>query len=218
MRRFNNIFLAIGCLALAAISCNALSRLGGSGAILEDDFSSQQWGTGTDANSSVEYANEALQMKVFTPNYFVLSPLNTEDYENVHIEVTVNNNNTDPTTAFGIMCNQQVTDSGYYFGITPAGQYAIAKSTVAQKDIFLTNENTWDYSDFITANAPSYRLGVDCASDGTLTLYVNGQKVDSVTDTDYTSGSIALFTWSGEDVASADVSFDDFVITRIPQQ
>lgn len=218
MRRFNKVFLAIGCLALAAMSCNALSGLGGSGALLEDDFSSQLWGTGTDGDSSIEYANSALQMQVFTQNYFVWSTPNDEDYENVHIEVTVNNNNTDPTTAFGIMCDQQVTDSGYYFAVTPAGQYAIAKNTVAQKDVFLTNDNTWEYSDFITPNAPSYRIGVDCATNGTLTLYVDGQQVDSVTDTDYTSGGVALFTWSGEEATSADVTFDDFVMTRLAQQ
>jgi hypothetical protein len=200
------------------MSCIALSNLGVGGAVLEDDFSSELWGTGTDSESSIEYANGALQMQIFTENYFVWSTPNDEDYENVHIEVTVNNNNTDPTTAFGIMCNQQITDSGYYFAITPAGQYVIAKNTVAQKDVFLTNDNTWEYSDLITANAPSYRVGVDCGSSGTLTLYVDGQQVDSVTDTDYTSGGIALFTWSGEEVPSADVSFDDFVMTRLPQE
>lgn len=218
MRRFNRVFLAIGCLALAAMSCSALSNLGGSGALLEDDFSSATWGTGTDSSSSIEYANDALQMQVFTQNYFVWSTPNDEDYENVHIEVTVNNNNTDPTTAFGIMCHQQITDSGYYFAITPAGQYAIAKNTVAQKDVFLTNENTWDYSDFITPNAASYRLGADCGNNGTLTLYVDGQQVASVTDTDFTNGGVALFTWSGEEATSADVTFDDFVVTRIAQQ
>ena len=218
MRRINRkVFLAIACLALAALSCQALSNLGGSSAILQDDFSSAQWGTGTDSDSSIEYANNALQMQVFTQNYFVWSTPNDQDYENIHMEVTVNNNNTDPTTAFGIMCHQQVTDSGYYFAITPAGQYAIAKNTVTEKDIFLTNENSWEYSDFITANASSYRVAVDCGNNGTLTLYVDGQQVDSVTDTDYTSGGVALFTWSGEEVASADVSFDDFIMTRFAE-
>lgn len=218
MRRLNNVFLAIGCLALAAMACSALSGLGGSGAILEDDFSSEQWGIGTDSDSSIEYSGGALQMQIFTQNYFVWSTPNDEDYENVHIEVTVNNNNTDPTTAFGIMCHQQVTDSGYYFAVTPAGQYAIAKNTVTEKDVFLTNDNTWEYSDFITPNAASYRIGADCGNNGTLTLYVDGQQVDTVTDSDFAKGGVALFTWSGEEVASADVSFDDFVMTSIPQQ
>jgi hypothetical protein len=45
---------------------------------------------------------------------------------------------------------------------------------------------------------------------------VDGQKVDSVADTSYTSGGVAVFTWSGEDVASANVTFDDFVMTKLP--
>lgn len=182
--------------------------------ILEDDFSSSRWGTGTDSDSSIEYANDALHMLVFTENYYVWSTPDDEDYENIHIEVTVTSNDTDPTTAFGIMCHQQVTHSGYYFAITPAGQYAIAKNTVTEKDVFLTNDNAWEYSHLIRPNAASYRIGVDCGN-GALVLYVDGQKVASASDDDFMSGGVALFTWSGEDIASADVSFDDFIMTEL---
>jgi len=248
MKSNNKVFLAVTCLALAALSCQAVSNLADGGTsvaptgapvdtdipdnpngteapateapqgdvILEDDFSSSQWGTGTDKDSSIEYANNALQFILFTKNYFVWSTPNDEDYDNIHMEVTVTNNNTDPTTAFGIICRQQVTtDAFYYFAITAAGQYAIAKAAIAQKDVFLTNNNEWEYSDFVKANAASYRVGADCGN-GTLTLYVDGQKVDSVSDSTYTSGGVALFTWSGEDVASANVSFDDFLLTKLP--
>lgn len=227
MKSINKVFLAIACLALAALSCQALTGLGGGGegtpdapsdqgnVILDDDFSSVQWGTGTDKDSSVEYAGDALQMIIFSKNYFVWSTPNDENYQNIHMEVTVTNNNTDPTTAFGIMCHQQITsDAFYYFAITPAGQYAIAKASIASKDVFLTNNDQWEYSDFVTANAPSYRIGADCAN-GTLTLYVDGQQVDAVTDTTYTDGGVALFAWSGEDVASANVTFDDFVLREL---
>ena len=229
MRSINKIFLAIACLALAALSCQALTGGAGGGGtpqatqgpqqgnvILEDDFSSERWGIGTDTDSSVEYADNALQMIIYTKNYFVWSTPNDEDYENVHVEVTIKNNNSDPTTAFGIMCHQQVTsDSFYYFAITPAGQYAIAKAAVAQKDVFLTNNDQWEYSDAVKANAPSYRIGADCGN-GTLTLYVDGQQVASVADTSYTNGGVALFAWSGEDVASANITFDDFVMRELP--
>ena len=115
--------------------------------LLQDDFSSTGWGTGTDADSSVEYADGTLQMIVYTKNWFVWSTPNDEDYQNVHMEVTAINNDTDPTTAFGIMCNQQaVNDSFYYFAITPAGQYAIAEASLAASDMFLTNEDKWEYS------------------------------------------------------------------------
>jgi hypothetical protein len=240
MKSNNKIFLAVACLALVALSCQAVSNLAnGAGTaapltnapngtsvastqapqgdvVLQDDFSSSKWGTGTDKDSSIEYANNALQVTLFTKNYFVWSTPNDQNYSNVHLEVTVTNNNTDPTTAFGLMCNQQTTTNDfYYFAVTPAGQYAIAKAVTGQKDLFLTNNNQWQYSDAIKANAASYRVSADCGN-GTLTLYVDGQKVDSVSDTTYTNGGVAVFTWSGEDVASANVTFDDFLMTKLP--
>jgi hypothetical protein len=236
MKSNTHVFLAIAYLALVALSCQAVSNLGGGGdpvntnipddpategpqsgdVILDDDFSTTRWGTGTDADSAVEYVSGTLQMIVFTKNWFVWSTPNDQDYENIHMEVTVINNDTDPTTAFGIMCHQQVIDdSFYYFAITPAGQYAIAEASLAANDVFLTNDDQWEYSDFVAANADSYRIGADCGN-GTLTLYVDGQQVASVSDDTYTSGGVALFVWSGEEVDSANVSFDDFLMTELP--
>ena len=184
--------------------------------LLSDDFSSLQWGTGTNADSSVEYANEALQIIVFTKNWFVWSTPDDEDYQNVHMEVTVIDNDTDPNTAFGLMCNQQpaVDSSFYYFAMTPAGQYAIAKATVNQDDVFLTNNDKWATSGLIARDASSYRIGADCGN-GTLTLYVDGQRIASVSDSSYTNGGVAVFTWSAEEATSTNVSFDDFLMTSL---
>lgn len=228
MRRNRQIILAIFCLALAALACNAVTSGGGGGSdptgatatpsprvILTDDFSSTQWGTGTDSNSSVEYANNALQVIVYTKNYFVWSTPNDEDYQNTHTEVTVLNNGTDSTTAFGIMCNQQATTSNFYYvAVTPAGQYAIAKAVEGQDDVFLTNNDAWANSDLIAKDAASYRVGADCGN-GTLTLYVDGQQIASISDASYVNGGVAVFTWSGEDAATTNVSFDDFLMTEL---
>ncbi len=235
---------AIAVLALMALSCQALA--GGSSpqdsatelpeestsvpatvppsansdVLLEDGFSSDsrsKWGTGTSTDRAIEYVSDALNMQIFKKNYFVWSSPNDTDYENIHTEVSVLNNGTDPTTAFGIICYQQhpITDPGYYFAITPAGEYAIAKTSIALDDEFLTNDNQWAKSDLIAKNADSYRLGADCGN-GTLTLYVDGQKVASVSDLTYTKGGVALFTWSGEEATTTNVSFDDFRVTQLP--
>jgi hypothetical protein len=73
-------------LVLASLACSVL----GSGALLEDDFSGSDssWGTGTDADSSVEYLNDGLNMFVAKDFWFVWSTPNDEQYENIHIEVT----------------------------------------------------------------------------------------------------------------------------------
>lgn len=214
--KLSRVLLAIAVLVLNSLACNALSALGG-GPLLEDNFegSDSNWGTGTDSESSVEYSNGGLRMQLFTQNYFVWSTPNEEDYENVHIEVTVINNGTDSTTAFGILCHQQtVTDSFYYFAVTPGGEYAIAKAALAQTDVFLTNNDQWAPSDLIAEDAASYRMGADCGN-GTLTLYVDGQQIASVTDSTYVNGGVGVLTWSGEEAASGDVTFDDFVMTKL---
>jgi hypothetical protein len=219
--------LAVASLVLVSLACQTVMGGGGGGdpitpeaptqsVFFSDDFSSVQWGTGTDSNSSVEYANNALQMIVYTKNYFVWSTPNDQTYQDVHMEVTVLNNGTDSTTAFGLMCNQQTTDSNFYYvAMTPAGEYAIAKAVDGEKDLFLTNNDQWAASDQIVTNASSYRVGADCGR-GTLTLYVDGQQIASVSDSTYTSGGVGVFTWSGEEATTTDVSFDDFEMTDLP--
>jgi hypothetical protein len=42
--------------------------------------------------------------------------------------------------------------------------------------------------------------------------------VDSVSDTTYTTGNVGLFAWSGEEPNGTNVSFDDFVVTKLVQE
>lgn len=184
--------------------------------LLEDDFSvsHDSWGTLDGEKSSVQYDGDSLRMKLFEKNYVVWSRPNDEEYEDIHAEVTVINNDTDSTTAFGIVCAQQSEDwSFYYLAMTPAGEYAIIEATDGQDDVYLTNDG-WSTSDLIRVNADSYRVSADCGN-GTLTLYVDGQKIDSANDSTYSTGHIGLFAWSGEEVSSADVSFDDFALSSL---
>lgn len=212
------VLFAILALALAAMACGLPSIPGLSGGpLFQDDFGGfeQTWGTGTDSDSSIEYSNGGLNMQVYETNYFVWSTPNDEDYTNIHIEVTVQNNSSDPNTAFGVICNQGIPSTNYYyFAVTANGQYAIARGAVAQDDFFMTGDNQWSNSDLIPQNAASYQLGADCGN-GALTLYVNGQQVASVNDSTYTSGAVGLFTWSDEQSSSANMTFDNFIVTEL---
>jgi len=206
-----SVFIAVAALVLASLACNMF----GSSALLEDDFSDgDTWGTGADDDHSIKYSNGALHMSVNKDLYFVLSTPSGEDYENIHIEVTAFNHSTDSTGAFGIICNLQITNTSYYFAITGNGKYAIGKYTFAG-DTLLTNDGQWGDSDLIKSGADSYRIGADCGSNGTLILYVDGQQIDSASDTAYASGNVGLFAWSGEELNGTDVSFDDFVVKKL---
>jgi hypothetical protein len=220
MKNQFKIVLAILSISLAALACGlpSIPGLPGSdGSLFKDNFEGlKTWGTGTDSDGAVEYQNGGLRFQVFRARYFIWSGPSDEKYSNIRIEVTAKNNSADPNAAFGIICNQGVVeDNMYYVAVTANGQYAIAKGAVAQEDLFLTNNDQWADSDLIPKGADSYRLGAECGN-GTLTLFVNEQQIDSVQDSSYTTGTVALFTWSDEEENGADVTFDDFIITRLP--
>lgn len=185
--------------------------------LLEDDFSDDSlWGVLDGDNASISYVNETLQMELFTASWMAWTNPDEEIYENIHMEVTANNNDGESTTEFGLVCYQQEDGTSFYYAvITSGGDYAIVLAADGENDLFLTNDNEWGTSDLIEKK-DSYRIGMDCGH-GTLSLYVDGQLIDSVSDDTYTSGTSGLIVLSGDDVSSADVSFDDFLMTTLPE-
>jgi len=207
------LLAAIAVLALAALACGTGDLSSLLSTTPSDDFSSSSsgWGTGTDSSSSVEYTNGGLQMIVYSPFYVTWSTPSIESYENLHMEVSVTNNSTDPEALFGFVCNEQgSTNAFYYVGVSPDGYYAFIKSSVAADDVFLKEGN----SDVISGSASLMRLGLDCMN-GSMTLYVNGQQIDSVSDSTYTSGVIGLFAASDDQESGANVTFDDFTSSQL---
>src|SRR5438105_13460000 len=123
------------------------------------------------------------------------------------MEVTVCSNCTASDTAFGFMCHQQSQkDSFYYLVMTPHGQYAIGKSQEGKRDLFLTNNDRWAYSENIAENAPFYRVAADCGG-GALALYVDGYPIARVRDSSFLEGPIGLVVWSAEKATRTDLSF-----------
>lgn len=200
-------------LALASLACGMPDITSLLNPLPNDDFSSSSsgWGIGTDSFSSVSYNNGGLTMQVFDPFYITWSNPNAEVYENVHMEVDVQNQSSDDKALFGFICNEQgTTNAFYYIGVSPDGYYAFIKSSIAADDVYLKE----GFSDVISATADSMRLGLDCAN-GSSTLYVNGQVIDTVSDSSYTSGAVGLFAASEEFANGASVIFDNFEMTKL---
>ena len=209
------MFSFFAVLALSTLACAVPSVDSLLNPLPKDDFSDSAsgWGIGTDTSSSVEYANEGLKMIVYQPFYVTWSTPSTEVVENVHIEVSVLNESTDPQAFYGIVCNEQgTTSSFYYVGVSPDGYYAFIKSADGQDDVYLKEGN----SDVVAATPNSTRIGLDCGN-GSLALYVNGQQIDSVTDATYPSGAVGVFAASDDLDNGTTVTFDDFVVTKLGQ-
>lgn len=200
-------------LVLASLACGTGDLTSLLNPLPNDDFSSSSsgWGTGTDSFSSVEYLNDGLTMLVFEPFYVTWSTPNAEVYENVHMEVDISNQSSDDKAMFGFICNEQgTTNAFYYVGVSPDGYYAFIKSSVVGDDVYLKD----GFSDVVTANLSNLRLGLDCKN-GSMTLYVNGQVLDSVSDDSYISGGVGLFLASQEQTNGAAAIFDNFALTKI---
>lgn len=214
MKFFNGkVLVSVFMLVLSTLACAVPDVSSLLGPLPNDDFSKESsgWGTGTDSNSSVEYLNDGLTFLVFTPYYVTWSTPDTSSYENTHLEVSISNMGSDPEAVYGFICNEQgTTNAFYYVGVSPTGRYTFIKSSVALADVVL-KEGT---SDVITAGGDPIRLGLDCGN-GSMTLYANGQMIDSVSDSTYTSGSVGLFAASNDESSGTVVIFDDFAMTKL---
>ncbi len=202
-------------LALAALACALPLGTAADSALFKDDFakSDSGWSTFSSTNGSVDYAGGEYVMTIARDKWFVWGNPGETTLSNVHIEVTAKNTSGVGDLSFGIMCNYADDTHYYYMGIDTQGNYAIAK-TEGATETFLTNNDQWGQSDKIKTDASSYRLGADCGSDGKLTLYVDGQVIDTATDTTYTTGDVGLFGWT-DATANAEVHFDDVVVTAL---
>jgi hypothetical protein len=212
MKNFRG-FIFIVLLVLASLACGTGDLTSLLNPLPSDDFSSSSsgWGTGTDSYSSVNYSNDGLTMQVFEPLYVTWSTPSITSYENVHLEVDIQNQSSDDKAMFGFICNEQgSTNAFYYAGVSPDGYYAFIKSSVVGEDEYLKD----GFSDVVTANLNSLRLGLDCTN-GSMTLYVNGHQIDNVSDSSYTSGSVGLFLASQDQRNGAAVIFDNFATTKL---
>ncbi len=207
------VFFAILVLVLSSLACGMPDVAALLDPMPKDDFSNSGsgWATGNDADSSIQYNNDGLEIKVFTPYFISWSFESLDSYENTHLEVDVQNNSTDPEAFFGFICNEAgTTNNFYYVGVSPDGYYAFNKSKIVGEDEILKDGT----SDIISASAQSMRLGLDCKN-GSMALYVNGQLIDSVSDSTYTSGTFGLFAATDDEQNGTSVIFDNFATSKI---
>ena len=196
-------------LMTAALAC---SFSGGDGALYKDDFSSESssWGTGTDDTGSLEYQGGEYVFVVTQSELFVWGTPEDENFEAIHIEVTVKNVGDAEDPLFGLICGYQDGENFYSLGIGSDGYFNITRIVNDVDEVLAGDEGP---SDDVPLNADSYTLGADCGN-GKLVLYVDGTEIASVEDDTFTHGNIGLFTWTF-DQTPAEVHFDNVVVTQL---
>jgi|SRR5579859_510073 len=176
--------------------------------------SSADWPTLSGPNGSAGFGQDAYVIEDLHSSNFVPVPANTGDLNNIHAEVTAASTGQANDAGFGLICDYQDASHFYYFGITPGGEYAILKHEPGHVTDLTDDRGQWVQSTRIIPGAQSYLIGIDCGSDGTLTLYVEGQRIATANDTAYSSGRIGVFVQTGVG-APAEVQYRNVIVTAL---
>jgi hypothetical protein len=180
--------------------------------LLSDDFSSasNKWDKVSDKNMTTDYYNKGYRILVNTPNYDAWANPDDLKFTDVKIEVDATKNGGPDTNDFGIICRYTGLE-GYYYGVISSdGYYGIYKKT-AQGGTQL-GQGGEQFSNKILTGAATNHIRFDCVGT-TLTLYVNGIKLDQRTDQTYTKGNVGLIAGTYTE-AGTDILFDNFFVYK----
>lgn len=187
--------------------------------LFQDDFSSSSsgWDQIRDTEGVTDYENDAYRIYVNKEKFsFWANPqLGSSLPGDLRIEVDATMLAGPEVNDFGVLCRYS-TDSNdlanfYQFVVTSDGYVGIVKVSQSDQTV-LTNGGQLIESSAVNKGAASNKIRAECIG-STLTLYVNGTQVDSVTDASFTSGDVGLIAGTYEDPGT-DISFDNFVVTK----
>ncbi|MFZ1754487.1 MAG: PPC domain-containing protein [Caldilineaceae bacterium] len=171
---------------------------GGSGdVILADDFSDPESGWAVDAeDGNYGYTDDAYQITV-EPNVYRWVVQDDESYADISLAIEVVQSTGDPNAYAGLIC--RYTEDGYFYAdVSPAGDFTIGE--IAGEDVNVLAD--WTESDAIdTTEGAVNLLQLDCIGD-TISAYVNGELLDSVT-VEPTSGGYGFEAGNPEDASES---------------
>jgi hypothetical protein len=212
MKSMRHIYIIV-ILSLTSLACFATGiQTTPSGILFSDDFSdtSKKWDQYADSSHTTDYYNNAYRIIVNDKETDTWANPGNESFIDTRIEVDATKNGGPDDNDFGIICRYTDVDKFYYGIISSDGYYSIMKMT-SDNGIFLGRDSMHE-SDKINQGAATNHIRFDCVG-STLTLYVNGFKIDQQIDTDYTTGNIGLISGSLGS-GGTDILFDNFFVYR----
>jgi hypothetical protein len=157
---------------------------------VDDMEDGDNWDTATDKYATVTVNNGFLKLTTITSSY---SWRHTWPFlSNFYYEASMQAPDCEGSDHYGLMFRVPANanaNKGYLFGVTCDGRYSLRRWD-GQTMYFPIN---WTASNAIVVGEGAVnKLGV-MARDSTLAIYVNGQKVDEVTDNAYLEGTFGVY-------------------------
>ena len=183
--------------------------------LFEDDFSDPNsgWDRSDWASGITDYNNGTYRMLVKVPDYDIWANPGRYFEGDVRVEADVTKVAGEYDDDYGLICRYsgEPSSPSYYYFIISSDGYAVIGKVTAGENEYISDEKMTS-SDAIKQGMTTNRLRADCIG-STLTLYVNGQMVTSVTDSSFTGGDIGFMAGTFE-IPSSEVSFDNLVVTK----
>ncbi len=209
--RLESCLIVLGMLLLLACGCAGSDD---QGLLFQDDFDNPRSGWGADQREEYGrgYDEADYFIELYEPNWFTWA-YPGEQFEDVSVEAEARLSSGSRESHFGVLCRCVDLDNFYYFAISADGYYAIFRRVDGGDLEILTGDgNGMAPSLAIRTGEQANHILAVCQGDE-LSLYVNGELLETVTDDTHAQGDVGIGAGSGLEV-DVRVQFDDFVVTR----
>ncbi len=189
--------------------------------LFKDDFSdpASGWVASTDRGASGAYADGVYADGVYADGVYQLSVSQANldlwatpglELADVSLEVDAIKTGGDRDNRFGLVCRMVDPAHYYVFLISSDGYYGIGKIQANQAR--LLGSEAMLPSEKIPRGSAYLHLRADCVQDR-LALYVNGEKISEVRDSEYPRGDVGL-TAGAYTPAGTQILFDNFRVAK----
>jgi len=196
-----------------SLACQALApsgeedRLGR--VLFQDDFSdpASGWTRVMTANGQSDYADGVYRIFVDQPDMDIWARPSL-DFGDVRVEVDAIKVGGDRDNRFGVICRAVDTSNFYAFIISSDGYYGIGK--IKGLEYKLIGMDALQRSKVIQQGSAFNHIRADCVGDS-LTLYVNGERLYTAQDSEFTYGDVGLIAGTYS-TPGTDIRFDNIVV------
>ena len=223
------VLLALLALLAASLACNLVTQGSGSSGnndtskvLFKDDFSSTSsgWDQVNDTDGTTDYTKDAYQIQINTigksgngMSYWASPNLGSQMPADLRIEVDATKAGGPDDNDFGVICRYTTsndTPSFYQFMATSDGFVGIM--LINGSDQKMISSDKLQPSDLVKQGEASNHVRADCIGNS-LTLYVNGKKAASATDSTLTGGDVGLIAGTYS-TPGTDILFDNFMVYK----
>ncbi len=190
----------------------ALSPTGSPGVLFYDLFSNQDgnWDQTTGTSGSTDYFESAYRIQVSADNTDVWANPANQSFADVSIEADATRNGGPLDNDFGLICRYQNVTNFYYGIISSDGYFGILKS--GSDGTNMLGQDNLVASTLIDQSLDTHHMRLDCIGDQ-LSLYVDGQLLTQVTDSEYPTGNVGVIAGTYSQ-PGADILFDNFYVRQ----